>query len=145
MKKETSEVAWISNEIEENVACEFEDNFKPFCKMNDSSTYVAALENKLSKLKCGRKILTGKEMVDTLFMAKADHMRHHLNEGHTIDITANEFENHSENIADTKIQTMLIGKLYPERQALTSEELVHLLAADKLSITKEESEIAESH
>lgn len=111
----------------------FEDNFSPARAIPDTEHYVAALESKLARLKGRNRNVTAREMLAVLGEARHDHT------GRLI--TSDPVPAAPEVVAsyvlgddsDAPVHaTYLERRLFPERQALTQEELRHLLEADFL-------------
>lgn len=130
----TSE-AWGCQGIAANgVEHTFDDDFSPRGAMPDTDHYVASLESKLARLKGRSRDVTAREMLAVLGEARHDHTGRLIAsdpvppaplqaEGY---LTENDY-------SDAPVHaTYLERRLFPERQALTQEELKCLLEADFL-------------
>ncbi|KAH9376190.1 coiled-coil domain-containing protein 32-like [Haemaphysalis longicornis] len=112
----------------------FDDDFSPGGAMPDTDHYVASLESKLARLKGRSRDVTAREMLAVLGEARHDHTGRLIAsdpapsapsqaEGY---LTGNDY-------SDAPVHaTYLERRLFPERQALTQEELKYLLEADFL-------------
>ncbi|CAL8104467.1 unnamed protein product [Orchesella dallaii] len=124
---------------ESGADCElsFGDNFKPFVKLPDSQDYLESLERKLKVVqKGGKKGPTAESILRSLEQTKESCM---------IKLLSNSVEQltiEGEIFEELKVNPLL-KKLAPERQALTAEELVHLLKADQLDIVLSNSNFEE--
>lgn len=111
---------------------EFEDNFSPTDELPDTQDYVASLESKLAKLKGRGREVTAREMLSVLEDARQDHTARLISCSNDLAPEATAYLP-GEDCSDAPIHsTYLKKRLFPERQALTQEELKYLLEADFL-------------
>ncbi|XP_002399637.3 uncharacterized protein LOC8052709 [Ixodes scapularis] len=124
---------------------EFEDNFCPSRAFPDSEDYVASLESKLARLKGKGRDVTAREMLGVLGEARQDHTGRLLSTDPDVAPGATAYLP-GEDCSDAPVRSSYLEKrLFPERQALTQEELKYLLEADFLgkSAAAENSTTAE--
>lgn len=147
---------WMDGRIESDHQLSFDDDFTPvtsavkpgFVKMPDSNAYLSTLEAKLAQIKgggkgkenCGQDSMeSSKKLIDDLMAVKEGHMsRLMMSERapQTVD-AADQFEPDYSSAPDNPIQPgafdFLRTRICPERQALTAEELLALIASDFLN------------
>uniref|UniRef100_A0A1E1WZE0 Uncharacterized protein n=1 Tax=Amblyomma aureolatum TaxID=187763 RepID=A0A1E1WZE0_9ACAR len=111
----------------------FEDNFSPSGAIPDTEHYVAALESKLARLKGRTRDVTAREMLAVLGEARQDHTgRLIASEPASAAPQATAYLP-GDDYSDAPVHaTYIERRLFPERQALTEEELKYLLEADFL-------------
>uniref|UniRef100_A0A224YJ92 Protein, containing CCDC32 domain n=1 Tax=Rhipicephalus zambeziensis TaxID=60191 RepID=A0A224YJ92_9ACAR len=111
----------------------FEDNFSPARAIPDTEHYVAALESRLARLKGRNRDVSAREMLAVLGEARHDHTGRLIASDpvpSAREVTASYLLSDD---SDAPVHaTYLERRLFPERQALTQEELRHLLEADFL-------------
>ncbi|KAG8234307.1 hypothetical protein J437_LFUL013047 [Ladona fulva] len=99
----------------------FEDNFKPFNRLPDSEEYITCLENKLKKLKSQQ---GKKDLVQSLSEARQSCM---------VRLTTEETESADLSYLDSPVdRSVILEKIAPEKQALTTGELLELSKSDEL-------------
>lgn len=109
----------------------FEDNFSP--ALADTEHYVAALESKLARLKGRTRDVTAREMLAVLGEARHDHTGRLIASDPVPSAPEVAAYLPSDDYGDAPVHaTYLERRLFPEKQALTQEELRHLLEADFL-------------
>ncbi|CAN8000026.1 unnamed protein product [Ixodes hexagonus] len=126
------------------VKSEFEDNFCPSRLFPDSEDYVASLESKLARLKGKGRDVTAREMLSVLGEAREDQTGHLVNADPDMAVAATAYLP-GDDCSDAPVHSSYLEKrLFPERQALTQEELKYLLEADFLgkSVAAESSATA---
>uniref|UniRef100_A0A023G9Q8 Uncharacterized protein n=1 Tax=Amblyomma triste TaxID=251400 RepID=A0A023G9Q8_AMBTT len=111
----------------------FEDNFNPPGAIPDTEHYVATLESKLARLKGRTRDVTAREMLSVLGEARQDHTgRLIASEPASAAPQATAYLP-GDDCSDAPVHASYIERrLFPERQALTQEELKFLLEADFL-------------
>uniref|UniRef100_A0A023G0W4 Uncharacterized protein n=1 Tax=Amblyomma parvum TaxID=251391 RepID=A0A023G0W4_AMBPA len=111
----------------------FEDNFSPPGAIPDTEHYVATLESKLARLKGRTRDVTAREMLAVLGEARQDHTgRLIASEPASAAPLATAYLP-GDDYSDAPVNaTYIERRLFPERQALTQEELKYLLEADFL-------------
>lgn len=111
----------------------FEDNFSPAGAIPDTDHYVAALESKLARLKGRTRDVTAREMLAVLGEARHDHTGRLIASDPLPSVPEVASYLLSDDYGDAPVHAnYLERRLFPERQALTQEELRHLLEADFL-------------
>ena len=126
-QEEEAAAAWPQNGVTTVKDKEFEDNFKD--KLPDSQEYLAVLEAKLAKLqKKG-------SLVDDLRNRRQDEMKRFLANGNQVSSSNSDFTHENIDIPSNA----LLRRIAPEKQALTVEELLHLVKEDQL-LEPEDSE-----
>lgn len=111
---------------------QFSDDFKPPDNFQDMESYVASLEAKLARLKGKGREVTAREMLLVLERARQDQTERLIH-------PCLGFEHQDtaylpgEDCSDAPLRSSFIErKLFPDKQALTREEIQHLLEADFL-------------
>ncbi|KAL3205304.1 hypothetical protein MRX96_011202 [Rhipicephalus microplus] len=111
----------------------FEDNFSPARAIPDTDHYVAALESRLARLKGRNRDVTAREMLAVLGEARHDHTGRLISSDPAPSAPEVPTSYLLSDDSDAPVHaTYLERRLFPERQALTQEELRHLLEADFL-------------
>ncbi|XP_064484358.1 coiled-coil domain-containing protein 32-like [Ornithodoros turicata] len=129
----SAEEPWGSGDDESYTnSFRFSDNFKPTDNFQDTESYVASLEAKLARLKGKGREVTAREMLSVLERARQDQSERLISPVFDFEIQDTSFLP-GEECSDVPLRTTFIErKLFPERQALTQEEVQHLLEADYL-------------
>lgn len=112
----------------------FDDDFSPGGAMPDTDHYVASLESKLARLKGRSRDVTAREMLAVLGEARHDHTGR-LIASDPVPSAPLQAEGYltGDGYSDAPVHaTYIERRLFPERQALTQEELKLLLEADFL-------------
>ncbi|XP_055354572.1 uncharacterized protein LOC129600171 [Paramacrobiotus metropolitanus] len=132
----------------------FDDNFssKAFQKLPDSSEYVSVLERKLARIQCrssGAASNPNREIVRGLSALRADRMRDFLGPApvslspivtSSDAISGGESgDNEIPDNNDPVYASWMMQRLFPDRQALSAEELAELLRFDTLALQHERS------
>jgi len=109
-----------------SIPISFSDNFQPFQKLPDSGEYLASLETKLKNIQNSEKKTSG-DLLRSLEETRESYMVNLLSDSDDIGASAV----YEDSFEELKINPVL-KKIVPEKQAITTEELVHLLKADQL-------------
>ncbi|GAB1609900.1 uncharacterized protein LOC115213416 [Argonauta hians] len=111
----------------------------PIFNMISSEEYLESLNKRLQQIKFeNRKEPTSKDIINELVLKKADIMKNFLEDGHTF-----QFDD-AISLDEDNFQAYFQRKFCPERQALSSDELITLLKADELTTEVENSTIEET-
>ncbi|CAI9724359.1 Hypothetical predicted protein [Octopus vulgaris] len=111
----------------------------PLYDMISSEEYLESLNRRLQQIKLeGQKEPTSKDIIKELALKKADIMKNFLEEGGSL-----EFDD-ANALDDDNFQSYFQRKFCPERQALSTEELITLLQADELTNQVENNSNEES-
>lgn len=86
------------------------------------------------KLKGDANYLTGRGMLEAVEKTKNDHMASFLNRLPAGNLMDEEMSHMIETRSDLSVPNIVKLKLLPDKFALNSEELQHLLSADQLSL-----------
>ncbi|KAL8611098.1 hypothetical protein ACOMHN_064388 [Nucella lapillus] len=113
----------------------------PRHQLIDSDRYIESLERRLKRLKGRNKPeLSSRDIINSIAGFKDDQMRRFLQNGHSITAPPPYSSSSITDDATTTSASYLQRKLYPERQALNTEELFELLKDDELTRIKLEEE-----
>ncbi|KAE8587646.1 hypothetical protein XENTR_v10022051 [Xenopus tropicalis] len=102
-------------------------NQKPWAPLQDSDVYLASLERKLQKIKGHSREVTSKEMLHSLGQAKKESWDRFLQENLETEAYMEDCE------VDSSSLEHLRRWLQPEKVAINSEEVQHLIPAESLT------------
>ncbi|XP_041430215.1 uncharacterized protein LOC494726 isoform X1 [Xenopus laevis] len=112
------------NEMEIDCLC---PNQKPWAPLQDSEVYLASLERKLQKIKGHSREMTSKEMLHSLGQAKKESWDRFLQENLEPEPYVEDCE------VDSSSLEHLRRWLQPEKVAINTEEVQHLIPAESLT------------
>jgi len=132
-----------TNNLSSSTPPTFDDNFTPtinnnrgagsdFEKLPDSQEYLASLEKRLASLQ--KQVKTSSSLVTSLSQAKESYMLRLLSSDNSSPAGIDAFDFVEEEALRVN---PILKRLAPETQAISSEELIHLLTADQLSVATE--------